>query len=275
MLVATGVPFIFFMFRGLIAGVVVGIVVMSFFMTPAARKRMVTFLVAGGAIGVVVAITLAGLVTQESLGDMFYTFFNVYLGDLFHLGESMSGELGQFDNTMSYRMWKAEYHLKVFWENPVFGIGYMSPWGSVAWELYQQGYMPLGDADSGWVDVLLRLGSVGAVFLAIFYSVVLRRMGKQISFTKRHSVVSLEEQSWIVGTMVVMIQAVVGLIGGSYITHQGWAIAVSLGIVCCMRIWEKQQTFLANGKSLPVAEQNAPVSPEPLVSRWGRPSSPR
>ena len=58
--------------------------------------------------------------------------------------------------------------------HPFMGMGFVSVFGEVALDLWMQGNLPVGTIDTGWVDLLLKLGGVGVIVLAVLFIYIVR-----------------------------------------------------------------------------------------------------
>lgn len=240
--------FLVYLFRGFMAGTAAGVFAITLLMLSFARRRALRMLFGGGILVVLLAIMTATVLTDGSLNEMSDQFFGRYLGDIGEMGEAISGQAAWHESTFAYRMEQAREKLPLFRQNPWFGIGFLSPMGRPAWKLYLGGEMPLGDIDSGWVDILMRLGSIGAVVVAYFYSTVMYKLIRTLKYWRRTSgSFCLDDQAWMMGTFALMVQILVGLISGAYITHVGFVLALMIGLTRCMQIWEEQRNVQRSG----------------------------
>ena len=148
-----------FLFRTRLAGTVFGIVVASLFVGWRYRLRALST----GVIGLLLmvgAMIVFGLFakTVVRVDDA------SYLGrvvEFFQRGaEAVAGE-----GIDAGRRYNIDIRWPLVREHPLIGIGFISPFGSIAWGIYAAGGMPIGVVDVGWIDILVRLGFVGCGLL--------------------------------------------------------------------------------------------------------------
>lgn len=161
-----------FIFRARIIGLVLGLLAGLFFAHGHARRRAV----ASGSLFLILLalfLTVFGIFVS-SRGHFLYTRAH-YIAKLFdYFEEAIEGVISQDSDAIRLRQRIAQTRLPLIKEHFISGIGFISPFGMIGWQLYRYGEMPGGHVDTGWIDVLIRLGPVGAALLAalLIYSAI-------------------------------------------------------------------------------------------------------
>lgn len=152
------------------------------------------------------------------------------------------------------------YSTRIRWplvqERPVMGIGFVSPFGVIAWSMYEKGGMPIGTVDVGWMDVLVRLGFGGAlVLLVLLLSVVMDALG-----VYRMQGLTDDEQAMclaLIGYIVLMLFSVYSF---SYPTYEMAIITFGILFAFVVHIRERHT---------PVPEEGAPGPGAPAARSRG------
>lgn len=154
----------FFIFRARLAGVALGMVVALFFAPARVRARAILLGVVL-TVCVVVLLSVFGLIAANA-GELGR---DSYLGALAEYFNDAARGLTQknTDDVMGRQLFVAA-RWPLVKEHPVAGIGFISPFGEIAWELFRMGEMPIGHVDVGWLDALMRFGVVGITVLSLF-----------------------------------------------------------------------------------------------------------
>lgn len=226
-----------FLFRTRLAGVTLGIALSSLFVSWRLRMRAVR----AGVIGIVVllgAIVVFGLFakTLVRMDDTPYVarivqFFQKGVDAVLH-GE-VSDSLGR------------KFHVQMRWplvkEHPLIGIGFISPFGSLAWEIYMKGGMPIGIADVGWIDLLVRLGFVGVFLIGALYFFVARDARTLL----RVQELSDEERSVALAMIGYCVLATVSVYSFSYPSWEPCIVTFSLLFTMVVHIRRQHEKPLA------------------------------
>lgn len=146
-----------FTYRARIAGMVVGIVLTLIFLRNRERMRLLLVM----ALSPFLLLFLLG-VYGMSVGVGFVEYISNFFD--FFLATSDADLSGA-----TFREMQLVERLPLVNKYPVFGIGFLGPYGKVAWDLYYQGYMPLGYVDAGWADLMIKYGFVGMPIVFFFY----------------------------------------------------------------------------------------------------------
>ena len=154
----------FFIFRARLAGMALGMLVSLFFAPARVRGRAVV-------VGLVVAISAAIVLSAFGLvaASVTETGGESYLGSLAdYFNEAVRGVTQRDTGDVLIRQIFIQMRWSMVKKNPWAGIGFVSPFGKVGWNMYRLGDMPVGHVDVGWLDALMRLGVIGSVILSLF-----------------------------------------------------------------------------------------------------------
>ena len=146
-----------FLYRARIAGMCVGVAITILFLHGKERLRLL-LLMALAPIFLLLLLGMYGAATGIGFSNYIENFFDFFAAVK---DNDLSG--------VTFRMTQLAERLPLLEKYPFFGIGFLGPYGKIAWALYYKGYMPLGFVDAGWADLLLKYGYVGTPVFVFFY----------------------------------------------------------------------------------------------------------
>lgn len=146
-----------FTYRARIAGMSLGILLTIFYLHGRERGRLLLLLALAPA-GLLLMLGLYGVLNGVGFAEYIKNFFDFFTA-------SLDADLGG----STFRRIQLVDRLPLIEKYPIFGIGFLGPYGKVTWDLYYQGYMPLGFVDAGWADLMLRYGFIGMPIIFFFY----------------------------------------------------------------------------------------------------------
>lgn len=143
---------------------------------------------------------------------------------------------GKSDAILIRTMFMQE-RLPIIKEHPFAGLGFVSPFGTVAWKMYKTGVMPMGHVDVGWLDSLLRLGSIGSFLLALF----LFASAWQASRILKRYDLTVDEQVACLTTIAFVVLMFASLYSFSYPTYEPAITSFSILLAWVYHIFRKYQ----------------------------------
>ncbi|NQT91531.1 MAG: O-antigen ligase family protein [Lentisphaerae bacterium] len=173
-----------FLFRARLAGLGLGLFLAWLLAHEAPRRRTVA-MGAVCAVLVVMSLTITGILVSQSGATQ--RDGRPYVSRILeYFGEAVEGLVSGESQAVQMRKHVAETRLPLVKEHPLCGIGFVSPFGKIAWRIHRYGLNPTGHVDVGWVDALMRLGGIGAAILtALLLSCIIH--ARRIMKTRGHS----------------------------------------------------------------------------------------
>ncbi len=209
-----------FLFRIRIAGTLLGIAFASLFVPARVRLR-------GAIVGLVGLVLLIGVTAAFGLlaKPLVEGYRTPYLSRV--AGFFQEGIRGLTRGDTADVMGRA-WHVRIRWplvrEHPILGIGFISPFGSIAWDVYTKGGMPIGVVDVGWIDILVRLGFGGAFFLSLL---LVFAVLDAVDLLHKPDL-SIEEMSFCLALAGFVVLMLVSLYSFSYPTWEPAIVTFSL-----------------------------------------------
>jgi hypothetical protein len=214
-LVVMGAALIFYFFRGTVAASLMAILAVSLLVPPRIRARSFV-VITTAAVSLTILSVLAVSVSQAlSRGDALAAFRRYMM--------STGTDVIRGEGTYASRIAIDRFRYPLIKKNPFVGMGFISVFGEVAYTLWRtEGVLPVGTSDTGWLDLMLRLGLIGSLLLlAVFAKEVhlIRHLLKE----KRDW--SDEERSLLLANATLAIAASLNLITAA---HLSWEPSITL-----------------------------------------------
>jgi hypothetical protein len=152
-----------FVFRARLAGLALGLVVAALYARPAVRRRALAAGLAA-ALALTVLLTAVGTVVSQAAGTK--DLRKTYVGEIAdYFGLAAEGvRTGKTDDIL-FRQAHINVRFPLVRQHPLCGIGFVSPFGRIAWNYHRYGLLATGYVDVGWLDALMRLGGIGTGLL--------------------------------------------------------------------------------------------------------------
>ncbi len=157
---ASGLALAFYFHRGSLAGSLIGMMVILCLVPGRVRFRGAAALVFSGI--ALVLVTVAGVAFSETV-----SWAQVGISLRRYL-LSTGTDLIRVEGTYRSRVMQDAQRYPLVRQHPILGIGFLSMFGSVAYEMWKTGgVLPVGTVDTGWLDLMLRLGGLGTALLLV------------------------------------------------------------------------------------------------------------
>lgn len=151
-----------FVFRARLAGIGIGLVVASIFAPANVRRRAA---VTGVVVSTLLLIFLL-IFPIISKGENYLGFKETYVGQMVDYFEhAYRGLVYKDTDDIFIRQMIINARWPIIQMHPLAGVGFISPFGKLGWDLFKKGLMPIGAVDVGWIDALTLFGSVGSSLL--------------------------------------------------------------------------------------------------------------
>lgn len=241
----------FFIYRARLAGMVLGMAISTFLAPPKVRSRALVMGVVTLGLAVMVVVVF-GLVASN-LTEMGR---QSYLGNLVdYFDVARRGVTERNTDDVMIRQLFVELRWPLVRKSPFLGVGFVSPFGRVAWEMFRLGDLPIGHVDVGWLDALMSLGGIGTCILAVFLiSAALE--GKRIVTSK-----NLSEDEYAFGLTIVafVVTMFVSTYSFAYPTREESILTFSLLYAWIMRMRSNGLNLAGEGGSLSAWDVEAPL----------------
>ncbi len=243
-LLASGLAVMFYFHRGAIAGAFLGLALSSFAVPARVRLRAGTVFTLVAV--VLVAFTIAGVAFSQttSAGDAAASLKNY----LFSTGT----DLIRVEGTYASRVINDQQRYPLVKQHPLLGIGFLSVFGNVAYTMWKtQGVLPVGTIDTGWLDLMLRLGGIGTALL-------LWLLARGVTTSWRLCLmpaVDLKARSILLAGICTIIQAVSSSIAGGSLV---WEPGITTIALCLMWTAKIEHDAAVAAAPAPAAEPAPP-----------------
>ena len=208
----------FYFGRANIAGAAIGLAFCALLMPGVVRTRALITLFISGLFMISVTIAATSVAKSVSPGEAVVSITRYFT--------STATDLVNVEGTYYSRVAIDRQRYPLVKQHPFVGIGFVSVFGEVAFEMWQTGVLPVGTIDTGWLDLMLRLGGVGTLILLIM---LLRgfRLNRSLA---RHDL-TLEEKGVVLANMTLIVMSTLTIIaGGELVWEPGiTTIAIALG----------------------------------------------
>jgi hypothetical protein len=225
-LAAVGVATMMYFHRSMISGVLVGISMALFAVPARVRVRAVTVLVLLAVM--LVALTVVGVAFSQttSAGEIALALKNYIL--------STATDLFRVEGTYRSRVTIDTERYPLVKQHPFLGIGFLSVFGNVAYSMWKtEGTLPVGTVDTGWLDLMLRLGGVGTLFLLILLLQCLRiNWGLYV----RNKVAAPRDRSILLANICFIVASIASSVASGTVVWEPGITTIAIGFAWTMKI---------------------------------------
>lgn len=177
-------------FRALWSGLLAGLFVAWFMVPGRVKSRSALLLAIVFTTAIAVGVLGVAFSTRESLAEAFGAFIRYIT--------STVTDIVNAEGTYYSRSIADAQRIPLIKAHPLMGMGFVSVFGEIALDLWMQGNLPVGTIDTGWIDLLLKLGGLGVIVLgALFIQIV--RVNRRL--LKASDPQHIEDQSWMLANI--------------------------------------------------------------------------
>jgi len=228
-LIGFGVPVIFYFFRTFLFTSMVSMIFVSvFFIPPRVRVRALGTLALGGLASIVLSLFIVAAVKSYSLGYLTSVMTEYLAGTVMNVIE--------VGGSYATRVEVDRLRYPLIIQHPFMGVGFLSVFGDIAYEIWQtRGELALDTTDTGWVDLLLRLGGVGyAILMFVFVSATWLCW----RLTKRRDW-SLHERGLLCANATLFPMALLSMIASNPLGVESGIALLSIALAWTIRLEQK------------------------------------
>ena len=153
-------------FRALWSGLLAGMFITWLMVPGRVKSRSALLFTVVMISAIVVAVVGIALARKVSVAESFATFVRY--------ASSTVTDVVNTEGSYRSRSLIDAQRIPLIKEHPLLGIGFVSVFGEVALDLWMRGTLPVGTIDTGWIDLMLRLGGIGVLVLGVLYFQIIR-----------------------------------------------------------------------------------------------------
>ncbi|HPF99629.1 MAG TPA: hypothetical protein PLE77_06150 [Kiritimatiellia bacterium] len=140
-------------------------------------------------------------------------------------------------------------------EHPLMGIGFVSVFGEIALDMWMQGNLPVGTVDTGWIDLLLKLGGIGVVVLGVLFVQIIRVNHRLLKTSDPQRV---EDRSWMLANIGYIVLITTSSVAAALPSWEPGIVTVAMIIAQTMR-FELGVDQNSTAKDAPLAQASAKI----------------
>lgn len=213
---------VFYLFRGTIAASVLAIVAVSLIVPAAVRTRAVLVLTIAGVLMFTLSIfvvSLTAAMPKNRVSDALKQYLI-----------STGTDVIRVEGTYASRVNIDRERYPLVRQHPLLGIGFISVFGEIAYRMWMQGgVLPVGTVDTGWLDLMLRLGLIGSVLLLYIFVTEIRIIRKLL---QKYSHWTATQRSILLANATLAIAVTLNLIVAG---HMSWEPSIT--VLCISLAW--------------------------------------
>lgn len=251
-----GVAVMFYFGRGSVAGSLIGMALVSALVPVRTRVRAGSTLLAVGVFMIMLTITgvaFSQTLSMDEVADSFKKYFASTVTDVVRV-----------EGTYQSRVINDMERYPLVHQHPFMGIGFLSVFGSVAYSMWKtDGVLPVGTVDTGWLDLMLRLGGIGTFLLLLLLWKTFRAnwsLFKEGSWEPRDGGILLANMCLVAATVSSSIA------GGALVWEPG-----IITVAICIAWTIKLERDAADRKSLTAKAGTTPAKVIPAGPSASRP----
>ena len=236
-------------FRALWSGLLVGMFV-TWLMVPGRVKSRAAVLFALVMISAVtVAVIGIAFSRRDSTGDALATFMRYV--------SSTVTDLVNVEGSYYSRSVVDAQRIPLIKEHPLMGIGFVSVFGEIALDMWMQGSLPVGTIDTGWIDLLLKLGGLGVIVLGALFIQIVRVNYRLLKASDPQHV---EDRSWMLANIGYIVLITTSSVAAALPSWDPGIATVAIIIALTMRF------ELGGGKEALVRDAPPVEAPAKIIS---------
>ncbi|MFH0954156.1 MAG: hypothetical protein V1873_07485 [Verrucomicrobiota bacterium] len=224
-LLAVSLAVVFYFHRGMVAGAMIAMAVTLVLVPPKVRVRAAAMLLVVALLLLSLTVITVAVSQTAPASDVAATMKNYFV--------STVTDLVRVEGTYRSRVLIDTQRYPLVRQHPFVGIGFLSVFGEVAYTMWKTGgVLPVGTVDTGWLDLMLRLGGIGTGLLLLLLGQAVR-VNSALLPAKGWS---NSEHGLILANICVLVLAVVSSIAGGALVWEPGITTIALIFAWTMRL---------------------------------------
>lgn len=216
LLALLGLVLLTYSYRAYWAGLAVGLLI-TWFMAPPRAKFRAAVVVAG-------AVVVGGLLTVFAVAAASSVSMAAAAKRLWEFAAGTVTDLVLVQGSYASRAVMDAMRIPLVKAHPFMGMGFVSVFGDVAYDLWMRGDLPVGTIDTGWIDLMLRLGGIGSTMLLLLFLRVIQ-VNWQLN---RDPAASVSDHAVYLGNVTFVVLATVSLVAAALPSWEAGITTLSL-----------------------------------------------